>query len=79
MAISLPAPLFKKAEALARKLKVSRSRLIALALESLSRRFRAREMLAALNAAHEEGADETEELLGKAMRGQARRRLEGEW
>ena len=78
-AVSLPAHLFKKAEALARKLKVSRSRVMALALESFSRRAQARETLDALNAAHEEDPDTTEKLLAKAMRREARRRLESEW
>ena len=78
-AVSLPAPLFKKAETLARKLKLSRSRLFALALQEFDRRVQAREMLETLNSVYEEGPEDAESQIEEVMRRRARRRLEGEW
>jgi metal-responsive CopG/Arc/MetJ family transcriptional regulator len=50
-AISLEDSLFKEVEALAKKMKVSRSRLFALALEEFLRRHQNQQLLEQLNAA----------------------------
>jgi metal-responsive CopG/Arc/MetJ family transcriptional regulator len=53
-AISLPKPLFEQAEHLAVKMNVSRSRLIAMALDEFIRRYQNRKLLENINSAYEE-------------------------
>lgn len=53
-AISLQESLFEQAEALASEMKVSRSRLIAIALEEFIRRHQNRLLLEKINAAYED-------------------------
>lgn len=60
-AISLPESLFEEAEAIAEELKVSRSRLMALALEEFIRRHQNRQLLAKINAAYDDSPDEEEQ------------------
>ena len=78
-AISIQKSLFEQAENLARKMKVSRSRLFVLALEDYIRRQQNRELLAQINAAHAGEPDQTEQTLRRKARRTHRRIIEGEW
>ena len=78
-AISIQKPLFEQAENLARKMKVSRSRLFALALEDYVRRQQNRELLAQINAAYAGEPDPEEQALRRKSRRQHRKIVEGEW
>ncbi|MEJ5197309.1 MAG: ribbon-helix-helix protein, CopG family [Anaerolineae bacterium] len=77
--VSLPKALFAEVEELARKMKMTRSRLFALALEDYVRRQRHAELLAQINAACGDGLDEEEKMLLEAAGEQLSRRAEGEW
>lgn len=79
MAISLEGGLFREAEGLARRMKVSRSRLFAAAMAEFIERRRNRELLHAINAAYASGADADEERLRRSMRRQHRRLLREQW
>lgn len=78
-AISIQKPLFEEAESLAHKMKVSRSRLFALALEEYIQRQQNRELLAQINAAYANEPDMYSETLPSEMRPTHRRIVEGEW
>ncbi len=78
-AISLRKQLFERADALAREMKIPRSRLFAQALEEFLERHDSQELLKRINAACQEGLDPSEERLLNAMRGHHRRLTEGEW
>ena len=78
-AISLRKPLLERADAAARKMKLSRSRLVALALEDYLRRQETAELVRRINAVYAEGEDEeTAEFRRHALL-HTRRLLEGEW
>ena len=77
-AISLPESLFEQAEAVAGEMKVSRSRLMALALEEFINRHQNRQLLEKINAAYEEPLDEEEQALLRSMSRYHRRIVEGE-
>lgn len=78
-AISLDESLLEEADALARKMKVSRSRLLALALEELLRREQDRELLRRINEAYEDYPDPSELEQQRGMRRLQREIGEGEW
>lgn len=78
-AVSIRKPLFEQAEDLARRMKVSRSRLFALALEDYIRRQQNRELLASLNAAYADGPSIAEVALLRESRESYARHLEDEW
>ena len=78
-AISIKKALFEEAENLARKMKVSRSRLFVLALEEYIGRQQNRELLARINAAYADEPDKTEQILRRKARRAHRRMVEGEW
>jgi len=78
-AISIRKTLFEQAEDLARKLKVSRSRLFVLALEDYIRRQQNQELLAQINTAYADEPDSTEQTLRRKARRTHRRIVEGEW
>ena len=78
-AISIEGGLFREVETLARRMKVSRSRLFAAAVAEFIERRRNRELLDAINAAHPAGADPGEQKLRASMRRQHRRLVEGQW
>ncbi len=78
-AISIQKSLFEQAERLARKMKVSRSRLFALALEDYIHREQNRELLTQINAAYADEPDATEETLRRKTRSTHRRIVRGEW
>ena len=73
IAVSLNESLFEAGETLARELKVSRSRLFAMALEDFMRRRESRRILAEINAAYEGEPDDQETTLRERMRTQHRR------
>jgi len=78
-AISIEKSLFTQANALARKLKVSRSRLFVLALEDFIREQENRELLEKINAVYTDEPDESEKVLRQKMRKSHRRLVEGQW
>ncbi len=79
-AISLQESLFEQAEALARDMKVSRSRLFVLALENFIREYQDRQLFERINKAYEDiPQDETEQLRLRQITRQQRRLMEGEW
>jgi metal-responsive CopG/Arc/MetJ family transcriptional regulator len=78
-AVSLQKSLFEQAEALANELRISRSRLFALALEDFIRRSHNQQLLEKLNAAYADVTDTKEQTLRRRMRRQHRRIVEGEW
>lgn len=78
-AISLQEALLKKAEALARELKISRSRLFVMALEDYIRQHQNQRLLDQINAAYSDQPDQNEADRLDSMRRHQRRTLEGEW
>jgi metal-responsive CopG/Arc/MetJ family transcriptional regulator len=78
-AVSLPEPLFEQAEALASRLNVSRSRLVALALEAYIDRHENQQLLGQLNQAYENAPDAVEQVRLRQMRRVHRQVVEGEW
>ncbi len=78
-AISIRKSLFDQAEDLARKMRVSRSRLFVLALEDYIGRQENRDLLGQINAAHADGPNAAEQILHGKLRRQHRRIVEGEW
>jgi metal-responsive CopG/Arc/MetJ family transcriptional regulator len=78
-AISLQESLFEQVEALADELNVSRSRLLALALEDFIRRYQNQKLLDQINQAYDDAPDSTEQARLRQMRRQHRRVVEGEW
>jgi metal-responsive CopG/Arc/MetJ family transcriptional regulator len=78
-AISLEDGLFREAQGLARRLKVSRSRLFATAMAEFIERRRNQELLREINAAYATAADPDEERLRGSMRRQHRRLVQGQW
>ena len=78
-AVSIQKPLFEQAEDLARKMKVSRSRLFVLALEDYIRRQQNQELLAQINAAYAEEPDPAEQSFRRKSKRSHRRIVEGEW
>ena len=78
-AISIQQSLFEQAEDMARKMRVSRSRLFVLALEDYISRQQNRELLAQIDAAYADKPDLAEKALHRKMRRVHRRMVEGEW
>jgi len=77
-AVSLRRELFVKSEALAGEMRISRSRLVALALDQFIRRRQNRELLARINAACDEPTP-PERALRRGMRRLQRRIVEGQY
>lgn len=77
-AVSLDRGLFQAGELLADDMRVSRSRLYAMALEDYVRRHENRRLLEQINSACQEGADTSERGLLDAMLPAQRHVLEGE-
>ena len=77
-AISLEEALFEQAEDAARELKISRSRLFALAVEEFLKKHESRKLLKAINASLLP-PDPQEREVRSALRGHQRKRVEGEW
>ncbi len=78
-AISIEKPLFQQVENLARKMRVSRSRLFALALEEYMQRRKNRELLEQINAAYADEPDPGEQALLRKVKRKHRRMVEGQW
>ena len=78
-AISIQKSLFEKAEDLARKMKVPRSRIYALALQDYLRRRENKNLLAQINAAQAEELEASEKKLRQRSKRTHRRLVEGEW
>ena len=78
-AISIQKSLFEQAENLARRMKVSRSRLFVLALEDYIHRQQNRELLTQINAAYADEPDPAEKNLRRKAKRSHRRIVEGEW
>jgi metal-responsive CopG/Arc/MetJ family transcriptional regulator len=78
-AVSLQKSLFEQVEALASEMKVSRSRVFALALEDFVRRHQSRRLLEQINTAYADIPDQAEQTLHRRIRRHHRRIVEGEW
>ncbi len=78
-AISIRKPLFQQAEGMARKLKVSRSRLFVIALEDFLARQQNRELYERVNAAYADEPDEEEKRLSRKRRASHRRLQRENW
>jgi hypothetical protein len=78
-AISIDRTLFQEAEAMAGEMKVSRSRLVGLALAEFLKRHRARTMLDQLNAVYAGASPDEPAEAAKLRRASHRRRVEGTW
>jgi metal-responsive CopG/Arc/MetJ family transcriptional regulator len=78
-AISIDESLFERAEALARELNISRSRLFALATQDFIERYDNQRLLDEINAACDEAPDAQERTQLQTMRAQQRRLVEGQW
>jgi metal-responsive CopG/Arc/MetJ family transcriptional regulator len=77
-AISIQQSLFEQADALARELHISRSRLFALAVEDFMQRYENQRLLERINDAYADITPEEQALL-RSMRRQQRQMVEGEW
>lgn len=78
-AISLDESLLAGVDALARKLELPRSRVLALAAEELLARYENRDLLDRLNRAYSGSPTPEERAIAKGMRLRHRRRVEGQW
>ena len=78
-AISIDKSLFAQANALARKLKVSRSRLFVLALEDFIQEQQNRELLEKINAVFTDEPDKSEKTYRRKIRKSHRKLIEGQW
>ena len=78
-AVSLQKPLFDQADALARQMNISRSRLYLLALEDFIQRHQNQQLLEQINDAYRDAPDPAELLRLRAMRHHQRRIVEGDW
>ena len=78
-AISLDGGLLREAEGVARRLKVSRSRLFATAMEEYLEGRTNRELLRAINAAHEGAGDAEGVRLRRVRQVRHRKAVQGEW
>ena len=78
-AVSIEKSLFEQAESIAREMKVSRSRLFALALQDFIRHHQNEELLRRINEAYEDVPDADEQERVRKMRRKQRKVVEGEW
>jgi metal-responsive CopG/Arc/MetJ family transcriptional regulator len=78
-AISIQETLFEQADALARELQISRSRLFVLAVEDFIQRHQNQQLFEAINAAYDDSPDPEEQALRHKMRGRHRQLMEGQW
>jgi metal-responsive CopG/Arc/MetJ family transcriptional regulator len=78
-AISIQQSLFEQAEALARELHISRSRLFAIAVEDFMQRYENQRLLERINDAYADTTTPDEQALLRRMRRQQRQMVEGEW
>jgi antitoxin MazE6 len=78
-AISIRESLFKEAEALARKLEISRSQMFTMALENFIRQYENRQLLEQINAAYSDAPNLDEQAYQTRMKDYHRRSVEGKW
>ncbi len=78
-AISLPESLFKEAEVVANQMKVSRSKLMSMALEEFIQRYQNQNLLIEINAAYADFPNESEKAVQDGMRSKYRQVVENEW
>ncbi len=78
-AISIDKSLFTQANALARKMKVSRSRLFVIALENYMRQQENLKLLEEVNAVYTDEPSGKEKELLRRMRKSSRSLVEGQW
>jgi predicted transcriptional regulator len=78
-AISIQEMLFEQAEALAREMNISRSRLFVLALQDFIQRYQNQKLLDEINSAYEGELDPGEVDRIQGMRRRQRQLVEGEW
>ncbi len=78
-AISLPAPLFEKADAFARRQNISRSQLFARAVEEFLRHQESQALLESLNRAYDDFPSPEEKALLRSMGQKQRELVKGEW
>lgn len=79
-AISLPEPLFERADAFARQQKMPRSQLFARAVEEFLRRHESQALLDALNRVYEDHSPTEEEKEARRLMKQKQREMvKGEW
>jgi len=79
-AISLQKTLFEQVESLAREMKVSRSRVFVLALETFIREYQDRQLFDKINQAFEDAPpDKAEQKRLQHIRRHHKRVVEGEW
>lgn len=79
-AISLPEPLFERADAFARQQNISRSQLFARAVEEFLRRHESQALLEALNRVYKDYSPTPEEQeVRRLMKQKQRERMKGEW
>lgn len=79
-AISLPEPLFDRADTFARQQKMSRSQLFARAVEEFLRRHESQALLEALNRVYENASPAPEEKkVRRLMKQKQRGMVKGEW
>jgi metal-responsive CopG/Arc/MetJ family transcriptional regulator len=78
-AISIQEALFEQAERLAKRMNISRSQLIGMAVEDYIQRSQNRELLEELNRAYADEPDRVEQTRLLQMRKQHRKVVEREW
>ena len=79
-AISLPEPLFERADTFARQQNISRSQLFARAVEEFLRRHESQALLEALNRVYEDFTPTPEEKeVRRLMKQKQREMMKGEW
>ena len=78
-AISIEKSLFDQAEQIARVMKVSRSKLVAIALQSFIEHQSNKKMFVQINAVYSDEPDATEQTLRQKSRRQQRRIVGEEW
>lgn len=78
-AISIQQPLFEQAEALAKEMHISRSRLFMLALKDFIHRYQSRQLLERIDAAYDDAPAPSEKELQRHMRSSHKRIVEDEW
>lgn len=77
-AISLQESLYKRLEEMAEEMSVTRSHLYSLALEEFVRRQHYQQLLCQIDAAYDDGLDETEQAILQTARNHQRRLQEHE-
>jgi predicted transcriptional regulator len=78
-AVSLDKTLYEQIDTLACKLKVSRSRLFAMALEDFLRHHENEQLLQEINRAYQDEPDQSRQAESQGMRRLHRKIVDGEW